>query len=171
MSEKELSTKRRATMNSRSAYEEDEMLRQAIEESKAGTLGKRVRDESEEYVNIRDTAMNVRLTSSAGISMVRSASGPSQALRRRCRNKVARHHSRLLTNPPRSRIPMTMQVPKRFVVLLPAITETRRYETVTKKSQRKEPKRQGKGKLALSAEEWRVQIGPHSASRTYSDIF
>lgn len=53
MSEKELSTKRRATMNSRSAYEEDEMLRQAIEESKAGTLGKRVRDDSEEYASLR----------------------------------------------------------------------------------------------------------------------
>ena len=51
MTEKELSTKRRATMNSRSAYEEDEMLRQAIEESKAGTLGKRQRDDSEEYVD------------------------------------------------------------------------------------------------------------------------
>lgn len=43
-------TKRRATMNSRVAYDEDEMLRRAIEESKAdGTLGKRGREDSEEY--------------------------------------------------------------------------------------------------------------------------
>ena len=44
--------KRRATMNSRdAAYDEDEMLRQAIEESKeTGTLGKRSREDSEEYV-------------------------------------------------------------------------------------------------------------------------
>lgn len=61
MSEKELSIKRRATMNSRSAYEEDEMLRQAIEESKAGTLGKRVRDNSEEYVRLRVTALDIPL--------------------------------------------------------------------------------------------------------------
>lgn len=44
-----LNTKRRATMNSRGAYDEDEMLRQAIEESKAeGSLGKRTRDDSDE---------------------------------------------------------------------------------------------------------------------------
>ncbi len=37
-------------MNSRTAYDEDEMLRRAIEESKEmGTLGKRGRDDSEEY--------------------------------------------------------------------------------------------------------------------------
>ena len=43
------STKRRATMNSRGAYDEDEMLRRAIEESKEmGPLGKRTREESEE---------------------------------------------------------------------------------------------------------------------------
>jgi hypothetical protein len=43
------STKRRATMNSRGAYDEDEMLRRAIEESKEmGSLGKRTREESEE---------------------------------------------------------------------------------------------------------------------------
>jgi hypothetical protein len=37
-------------MNSRGAYDEDEMLRRAIEESREmGTLGKRTRDESEEY--------------------------------------------------------------------------------------------------------------------------
>ena len=38
-------------MNSRdAAYDEDEMLRKAIEESRdTGLLGKRTRDESEEY--------------------------------------------------------------------------------------------------------------------------
>lgn len=37
-------------MNSRTALDDDELLRQAIEESKEmGTLGKRTRDESEEY--------------------------------------------------------------------------------------------------------------------------
>jgi NADH:ubiquinone oxidoreductase subunit F (NADH-binding) len=38
-------------MNSRdAAYDEDEMLRRAIEESReTGSLGKRTRDESEEY--------------------------------------------------------------------------------------------------------------------------
>jgi hypothetical protein len=46
-------------MNSRSAYEEDEMLRQAIEESKAGALGKRLRDDSEEYVNFRFIAIGL----------------------------------------------------------------------------------------------------------------
>ncbi|KAK5944689.1 Histone deacetylase complex subunit [Knufia obscura] len=43
-------TKRRATMNSRTAYDEDEALRQAIEESKAdGTLGKRSREDAEDH--------------------------------------------------------------------------------------------------------------------------
>ena len=38
-------------MNSRTALDDDELLRQAIEESKEmGTLGKRTRDGSEEYV-------------------------------------------------------------------------------------------------------------------------
>ncbi|KIW70726.1 hypothetical protein, variant [Phialophora macrospora] len=42
-------TKRRATMNSRVAYDEDEMLRRAIEESKEmGSLGKRTREDSED---------------------------------------------------------------------------------------------------------------------------
>jgi hypothetical protein len=47
------STKRRATMNSRVAYDEDEMLRRAIEESnkEIGTLGKRSRDELDGYVS------------------------------------------------------------------------------------------------------------------------
>jgi hypothetical protein len=53
------STKRRSTMNSRAAYDEDEVLRKVLEESKVedatnpsetGTRrGKRGRDESEEY--------------------------------------------------------------------------------------------------------------------------
>ncbi|KIX09456.1 uncharacterized protein Z518_00536 [Rhinocladiella mackenziei CBS 650.93] len=43
------STKRRATMNSRGAYDEDEMLRRAIEESKEmGSLGKRTRDDTDD---------------------------------------------------------------------------------------------------------------------------
>ncbi len=48
-----VSGKRRATMNSRdAAYDEDEMLRRAIEESReTGSLGKRTRDESEEYAS------------------------------------------------------------------------------------------------------------------------
>lgn len=43
-------TKRRATMNSRGAYDEDEMLRRAIEESnrESSTLGKRGRDVNDE---------------------------------------------------------------------------------------------------------------------------
>jgi len=46
-----MNAKRRATMNSRTALDDDELLRQAIEESKEmGTLGKRTRDGSEEYV-------------------------------------------------------------------------------------------------------------------------
>ena len=41
-------------MNSRGAYDEDEMLRRAIEESnkETGTLGKRTRDDADEYVYI-----------------------------------------------------------------------------------------------------------------------
>ena len=48
-----VSGKRRATMNSRdAAYDEDEMLRRAIEESReTGSLGKRTRDDSEEYAS------------------------------------------------------------------------------------------------------------------------
>lgn len=55
----ENSTKRRSTMNSRAAYEEDEMLRKVLEESRADGIpvvsegsfrkGKRGRDESDEY--------------------------------------------------------------------------------------------------------------------------
>lgn len=42
-------TKRRATMNSRGAYDEDEMLRRAIEESKVqDSLGKRTREDGDE---------------------------------------------------------------------------------------------------------------------------
>jgi hypothetical protein len=98
MTEKEISTKRRATMNSRRTDEEDEMLRRAIEESKgeAGTLGKRPRDDSEEYDSLIDTPLQVDLlTALAVTSMVRSASGPSQALLQRYPNKVALHHSHL----------------------------------------------------------------------------
>lgn len=48
--------KRRSTMNSRNTFEEEEMLRKAIEESKGdhdtgSRKGKRLRDESEEYVH------------------------------------------------------------------------------------------------------------------------
>ena len=43
-------------MNSRVAYDEDEMLRRAIQESKEmGTLGKRLRDDSEECVHCKAT--------------------------------------------------------------------------------------------------------------------
>lgn len=42
-------TKRRATMNSRVAYDEDELIRRAIEESREmGTLGKRTREDGDE---------------------------------------------------------------------------------------------------------------------------
>jgi hypothetical protein len=46
------SSKRRATMNSRGADYEDELLRRAIEESNkdSSTLGKRTRDDRDEYV-------------------------------------------------------------------------------------------------------------------------
>jgi len=48
--EKEQATKRRATMNSRTAYDEDEMLRRAMKESEEmATLGKRQREDSDEY--------------------------------------------------------------------------------------------------------------------------
>lgn len=47
-------------MNSRGAYDEDEMLRRAIEESKAqDSLGKRIRDDGEEYVAAQQ--MSVRI--------------------------------------------------------------------------------------------------------------
>lgn len=64
MTEKEISIKRRATMNSRRTDEEDEMLRRAIEESKgeAGTLGKRPRDDSEEYDSLIDSLLQSRPT-------------------------------------------------------------------------------------------------------------
>lgn len=43
--------KRRATMNSRVAYDDDELLRRAIEESREmGTLGKRSREDIDEFV-------------------------------------------------------------------------------------------------------------------------
>jgi hypothetical protein len=113
MTEKEISTKRRATMNSRRTDEEDEMLRRAIEESKgeAGTLGKRPRDDSEEYDGLIDTPTSrPLLTTLAVTNMVRSASGPSQALLRRYPNKVALHHSHLAKKRPQSSAPMATQV-------------------------------------------------------------
>jgi hypothetical protein len=61
------SAKKRSTMNSRAALDEEEMLRKAIEESKAeGSLStagssvrkaKRGRDDSEEYVIARQHAV------------------------------------------------------------------------------------------------------------------
>jgi hypothetical protein len=56
MTEKEISIKRRATMNSRRT-DEDEILRRAIEESKgeADTLGKKPRNDSEEYDSLINT--------------------------------------------------------------------------------------------------------------------
>ena len=132
MTEKE-STKRRATMNSRRTDEEDEMLRRAIEESKgeAGTLGKRARDDSEEYDSRADTTTKGdMLTVITVISMVRSANGLSRARHRRSPNKVARPHSHLVTIRPQSRtptaIPTPTQVERRFGVLLLATTETRK---------------------------------------------
>lgn len=91
-----LSTKRRATMNSRdAAYDEDEMLRRAIEESReTGSLGKRTRDESEEYalrccsrtdviadhhVSIKATAKR-RRTSSDSASPSKATPSPSQVV-------------------------------------------------------------------------------------------
>ena len=90
--------------------------------------------------------------------MVRSASGPSPVPHRRCRNKAVRHHSHLPTIPLQGPVPTATQVERKFVVLLLlAITGTRRYEIVKKKSQLKGPKRQGKGKLVLSADEGKVE--------------
>lgn len=71
-------------MNSRQTYDEEEMLRKAIEESKGGKddnggsrKGKRNRDESEEYVNLV-TSRSSSLTLSAGTSKTRSVSGRTQ---------------------------------------------------------------------------------------------
>jgi hypothetical protein len=50
-------TKRRSTMNSRAAYDEDEVLRKVLEESKNESLppsdkrAKRAREDSDEYVS------------------------------------------------------------------------------------------------------------------------
>jgi hypothetical protein len=112
MTEKEISTKRRATMNSRRTDEEDEMLRRAIEESKgeAGTLGKRSRDDSEEYDSLKIPLQVDLLTALAVTSTVRSASGPSQAPLRRYPNKVARHHSHLTRKCPQSPTLMATRV-------------------------------------------------------------
>ena len=81
-------------MNSRGAYDEDEMLRRAIEESKydgTGTLGKRTRDGDEEYVQTPEGAAGdvlisvsskpavkrQRTTSSAGSSSKSRSVSPS----------------------------------------------------------------------------------------------
>ncbi|KKY19230.1 putative transcriptional regulator [Phaeomoniella chlamydospora] len=74
---KELSTRRRATMNSRdAAYDEEEMMRRAIEESKmtSGTLGKRGRDESEEKPN----PSSKRMRTSSGSPKPKESPSPSQ---------------------------------------------------------------------------------------------
>ena len=62
-------------MNSRGAYDEDEMLRRAIEESKhagAGSLGKRTRDDGDEYVHPDSASMQHELMRSS----------PKQAVKR-----------------------------------------------------------------------------------------
>ena len=62
--------KRRSTMNSRAAYDEDEVLRKVLEESKQeggasqsenGNRKKRVRDDSEEWVLLVSPAGRVKL--------------------------------------------------------------------------------------------------------------
>jgi hypothetical protein len=56
-------TKRRATMNSRVAYDDDELLRRAIEESREmGTLGKRSRDDADEFVHTPLSILQTVLT-------------------------------------------------------------------------------------------------------------
>ena len=76
LSKMESFTKRRSTMNSRAAYDEDEVLRKVIEESKgeghaistdgSTRKGKRSREDSEEYVLIavdnRSTKADVSLS-------------------------------------------------------------------------------------------------------------
>ncbi|KAK5076639.1 Histone deacetylase complex subunit [Lithohypha guttulata] len=76
-------TKRRATMNSRGAYDEDEMLRQAIEQSKVeGTLGKRSRDESEDQ-----RPANKRQRTGSSISEVSSKKSQSPELEKMATGK------------------------------------------------------------------------------------
>ncbi|KIW76227.1 hypothetical protein Z517_10973 [Fonsecaea pedrosoi CBS 271.37] len=72
------STKRRATFNSRGAYDEDEMLRRAIEESKEmGTLGKRTRDESEEQ---KGTSKRQRTGSNSSGTVSKRSESPDGAV-------------------------------------------------------------------------------------------
>ncbi|ETN40197.1 uncharacterized protein HMPREF1541_04473 [Cyphellophora europaea CBS 101466] len=71
------STRRRATMNSRGAYDEDEALRRAIEESNrelgVGTLGKRAREDGDES----KPAMKRQRTGSVSSESRHSASPPA----------------------------------------------------------------------------------------------
>ncbi|EXJ78454.1 hypothetical protein A1O1_08854 [Capronia coronata CBS 617.96] len=71
------STKRRATMNSRGAYDEDEMLRRAIEESREmGPLGKRTRDDSEDQ---RGKNKRQRTGSNSSSTMSKRSESPDPA--------------------------------------------------------------------------------------------
>jgi hypothetical protein len=68
---------------------------------------------------------------------------------------------------------MATPVERKFVVLLLllAITGTRRYEIVKKKSQLKGPKRQGKEKLVRSADEGKVESSPDHLCTNDVDFF
>ncbi|KAI1612036.1 hypothetical protein EDD36DRAFT_272599 [Exophiala viscosa] len=70
------STKRRATMNSRGAYDEDEMLRRAIEEStrSTGTLGKRTRDD--DSVDQKATTKRQRTGSDSSSTVSKHSQSP-----------------------------------------------------------------------------------------------
>ncbi|KAK5037165.1 Histone deacetylase complex subunit [Exophiala sideris] len=70
------STKRRATMNSRGAYDEDEMLRRAIEEStrQTGTLGKRTRDD--DSVDQKATTKRQRTGSDSSSTVSKHSQSP-----------------------------------------------------------------------------------------------
>ncbi|KAJ9611485.1 Histone deacetylase complex subunit [Cladophialophora chaetospira] len=70
-------TKRRATMNSRGAYDEDEMIRRAIEESKeTGSLGKRTREESED---IKGNSKRLRTGSNSSDTVSKHSESPEPA--------------------------------------------------------------------------------------------
>lgn len=79
-----VSGKRRATMNSRdAAYDEDEMLRRAIEESReTGSLGKRTRDDSEEYASAATLVWRGSLTQSSVESQIQNDAGRPRILYR-----------------------------------------------------------------------------------------
>lgn len=66
---------------------------------------------------------------------------------------------------------MATQVERKCVVLLLAITGTRRYEIVKKKSPLKGPKRQGRGKLVLSADEGKVEATQDHLCHNDVDLF